>query len=80
MRGGPRSLSSGMAASCSSPPACLQQQLLNVLSMMMPLANCGLLSLAVGLVLTTGTGRGRMRTTLPHAGRLLMPAVSTHSG
>jgi hypothetical protein len=35
---------------------CLQQQPLSVLNMMMPLAVCGLLALAVGLVLTAGAG------------------------
>ena len=49
---------------------CLQQQPMNVLNMMMPLAVCGLLALAVGLVLTTGAGD---RRTPSHAGHLLAP-------
>jgi len=49
---------------------CLQPRPITVLNMLMPLAVCGLLTLAVGLVLTIGADAGRPP---PRAGALLSP-------
>ena len=49
---------------------CLQPRPVTVLNMLLPLGVCGLLTLAVGLVLTIGAGAGR--PSLPQPGTVLV--------
>jgi len=56
---------------------CLQPRPISVLNMLMPLAVCGLLTLAVGLVLTIGADAGRPP---PRAGALHLPEQPHYLG